>query len=134
MPTVLGIDVGEKKIGLAVGRSDSGWTFTRPALLVHDWEQAWPALKKIIADETIDTVLVGLPIELDGQAGGQAARVREFIAALQTQTSLPIIARDERHTSQAVQREQAGQRLGRGVEDSLAAQLLVESYLQESSR
>lgn len=131
MATILGIDVGEKKIGLALGRTDDGWAFTRPALLVEHWDEAWPMLKDIVVSESVDTVIVGLPLEHDGQAGMQAARVREFIVQLGQQIAIPIVERDERHTTQAVQKEQAGQKLSRGQEDSLAAQLLVESYLQE---
>lgn len=131
MAVVLGVDVGEKKIGLALGRSADGWAFTRPALLVATWDQVWPALKDIIAAESVDLVVVGLPLDHDGQAGLQASRVRDFITQLRQQVTVPIVERDERNTTAAVNKEQAGQKLTRGQEDSLAAQLLVESYLEE---
>lgn len=134
MKTVLGIDVGEKKIGLALGRqsSEGSWSFVRPALLVSDWAEAWPAIRRFVADEGVTEIIVGLPLTADGQTGPQAQRTREFIATLRSQVTVPILERDERQTSQAVQHEQADRPLSRGQEDSLAAQLLVESYLQEA--
>lgn len=135
MATVLGIDVGEKKIGVALGKSEGGWAFTRPALLVQDWTEVWPVIQSLIEAEGVMVVVVGLPLDQDGQVGPQAERTRQFIADLKRHISVPIVERDERTTSQAVQREQgqAGQKLHRGEEDSLAAQLLVESYLQEKT-
>lgn len=131
MAVILGIDVGEKKIGLALGRTDDGWVFARPPLLIQHWGEAWPVIQKMLVDENVDRIVVGLPFAGDGQIGPQAQRTREFIAGLKHQVMLPIIEHDERHTTAAVQREQAGRSLRRGQEDSLAAQLLVESYLQE---
>lgn len=131
MASVLGIDVGEKKIGLAIGRHHDGWAFARPALLVNSWDEVWPELQKIMTTEKIDLVLVGLPLTTTGEVGPQANRIREFILQLKQHTTLPIIERDERHSSQAVQKEHLGRQLKRGEEDSLAAQLLVESYLME---
>ena len=133
MPAVLGIDVGEKKIGLAIGQTDMGWAFARPALLVETWDQVWPAIKELVTKESITTIVVGLPLDADGSVGLQAKRTKEFIASLKQQVEIPILERDERLTTQAVQREQqaAGQKLERGDDDSLAAQLLTESYLSE---
>jgi RNase H-fold protein (predicted Holliday junction resolvase) len=71
----------------------------------------------------------------DGTVGPQAEEVANFQQKLAARTSLPIDRRDERWTSTAVQREQqqAGRVLARGEEDSLAAQLLLESYINERS-
>lgn len=130
---ILAIDVGERKVGLAVGDTDTKMAFTRPALLVESWDDVWEPIRKLIKVETIDQALVGWPINADGTTGSQAERVDEFIRLFSKQTALPVVKRDERHTSQAVQREQqaAGMSLQRGQEDSLAAQLLLESYLTE---
>ncbi len=135
MAKVLALDVGERKIGVAVGQTDQAFAFARPALLVENWEQAWQPLKKIVADEGIERVILGLPLQTDGRLGPQAARVREFGQHLAQTISQPIEYRDERLTTQAVQREQqaAGMHLTRGQEDSLAAQLLLESYLTEQA-
>lgn len=132
---IIALDVGDKKIGLAIGDTSTRMAFTRPALLVQSWSDIWEPLQKLVTNETIELIVIGWPFNIDGSIGSQAGRVEEFIQALTEQTSVPIIKRDERHTSQAVQREQqsASRKLARGEEDSLAAQLLLESYLSEKS-
>lgn len=132
---ILAIDVGDKKIGLAIGDAETRMAFTRPALLVADWHEAWPQLQKLVGDERIDRILVGWPLNDNGSLGSQTQRVQEFIDQLGSLTSVPIIKRDERQTSIAVQREQraSDRKLRRGEEDSLAAQLLLETYLTESA-
>ncbi len=134
MANVLAIDVGDRKIGLAIGDQASGFAFVRPALLVSDWAEAWPLLVQLIAQEAVSAVVVGIPLNTDASAGPQAGRVREFIRELGSRVPVPILERNEHSTSQAVQREQQthDRALKRGEEDSLAAQLLLESYFQET--
>lgn len=134
MTVVLGLDVGEKKIGVAIGDTTTRLAFPRPALLVDDWSSVWKPLLTLIQENQVEQILVGLPLDTDGEEGGQAARTREFIEELRLRISQDIVVRDERFSSQAVQREQrdAGRILSRGQEDSLAAQLVLESYLQET--
>jgi putative Holliday junction resolvase len=133
MANILGIDVGDAKVGLAIGDSVSKFAFVRPALLVKDWSAVWTPLLEIISTDRVTTIVVGWPINTDGSTGPQTERVADFIDQLSKQTSITIIRRDERFSSQAVRAEQRGQKLARGAEDSLAAQLLVESYLQETA-
>ena len=92
-------------------------------------------LHGLAATEAIVTIIVGWPLNTSGSVGAQAERVNQFIQLATQHLGLPILKRDERHTSQAVQREQsmAQRKLPRGAEDSLVAQLLVESYLTEIS-
>lgn len=127
---ILAIDVGEKKIGLAVGETTTGMAFARPACLVSSWSEAWPVLIQLVTSEQAERIVVGWPLNYDGTVGPQALRVEEFIATLSQHTKLPIDKQDERGTSQAVQREHVGRQLPRGAEDSLAAQMILESYLQ----
>ncbi len=132
MINVLGLDVGEKKIGVAVGNTDNDFAWPRPAMLVDDWSEAWGQIERLVKDERITIIVLGWPLNTDGRAGPQTAVVEDFTAQLERHISIPIIRLDERLTTQAVQREQRqhGRRLARGREDSLAAQLLVETYLQ----
>lgn len=132
MAKILGLDLGEKKIGLAIGDTDHGFAFARPALLVDRWADAWPVLQRLIADETIATIVLGWPASTDGTPSAQTKRAAEFRTELTTHVDIPIVTHDERFTTQAVQREQAqaSRTLDRGMEDSLAAQLILESYLQ----
>ena len=132
---ILAIDVGDKKIGLAIGDTETRMAFIRPALLVNDWLEAWPQLLALLQQEQIAIIVVGWPLNTDGTPGSQTDRVQQFIDQLETRTTIPLLKRDERQTSVAVQREQqaVGRQLPRGAEDSLAAQLLLETYLTEIS-
>lgn len=129
MSNVLGIDAGEKKIGLALGQTETRLAFPRPPILVNAWIEAWPSLQDLVEREAITTIVVGWPVNADGSLGVQTDAVEQFIIELQRHVSVPIVRYDERLTTQAVQREHRGRRLSRGQEDSLAAQLLLESYL-----
>ncbi len=133
MAAVLAIDVGDKKIGLAVGDTETRMAFARPPLLVETWDEAWAPLHELLQHDRITSIVVGWPMNTDGTAGPQTERVQQFVDHLQQIVSIPVQKRDERMSSQAVQREQqqAGQKLTRGQEDSLAAQLLLESFLNE---
>lgn len=132
MATLLALDVGERKIGVAVGDTATRFAFPRAAILVQDWEECWEPLSALLKELNVSQIIVGLPLNDDGSVGAQADRIRAFIAEAEQRFGLPVIGRDERHSSVAVQREQraAGQTMARGEEDSLAAQLILESYLQ----
>lgn len=135
MANVLAIDAGEKKIGIAVGDTILRMGFARPALEVNDWSEAWPKIQHMIAEERIDRVVVGLPKNTDNTIGPQGLRAKEFAQALGQHIELTVELRDERYSTQAVIREQqaAGRKLKRGEDDSLAAQLILESYLAEEA-
>lgn len=132
MANILGLDIGERKIGVAVADRATGFAFTRPALLVQSIDEIWPLLGAIITQDEIAEIVIGIPLNEDQTAGPQADRVRAIARDLR-QFHLPIHERNEYQTSVAVQREQRsiGRSLQRGEEDSLAAQLLLEAFLQE---
>lgn len=132
---ILAIDAGDKKIGLAIGDTATRMAFARPALLVDSWADVWRPLTALLRDENIEQVIIGWPLNADASRGAQSGRIQEFIEQLKKHSTVPVIKRDERHTSAAVQREQqtVGRRLKRGQEDSLAAQLLLETYFMENN-
>lgn len=134
MAKIIGLDVGAKRIGVAIGDTDLGLVFTRPAIIVQSTDQTWATIEKLITSESIETIIIGWPLSLSGAIGPQAKRTQIFINELTKHVQIPVIKRDERLTTVAVEREQAtvNRRLPSGAVDSLAAQLLVEQYLQEA--
>lgn len=134
MSNVLGLDIGERKVGVAVGNRATGFAFARPALLVQQIDDIWPMIAAIITQDEIVEIIVGLPVNDDQTVGPQAERVRTIAKALE-RFKLPVRLRSEHSTSQAVQREQRAhdRKLKRGEEDSLVAQLLLESYFHETT-
>ncbi|MEA2608270.1 MAG: putative pre6S rRNA nuclease [Chloroflexota bacterium] len=100
MSRLLGIDLGERRIGLALAEGDGSGA--QPFATIR--RSASPdadavALRAIIAAHDVAELIVGLPLEASGADGPQAALTRRWVAAMETRLSLPIAFRDERLTS-----------------------------------
>jgi putative holliday junction resolvase len=97
---LLGVDLGEKRIGLAVADRDGGravplTTLARAASPEGDAQ----ALTRVAADQRADELVVGLPLHANGDEGTQAATTRAWAAAVGPILGLPVTFRDERLTS-----------------------------------
>jgi putative Holliday junction resolvase len=129
---VIGLDHGSRRIGVAVGSEETGQAFPRPAMLrrsvVRDLEQ----IAALAGAEGTTRVVLGLPRNMDGSEGPQAAAARAFGARL-TAIGLEVEFSDERLTSwQAGDRlAAAGRRPERrtGEKDSAAACLILQEWL-----
>ena len=103
MTRLLGIDLGERRIGLAlaeVGEMDGSparplATIRRGASLDADAA----ALRAVIDVDGVDELVVGLPLEASGSDGPQAILTRRWAAAMEERLGLPVTFRDERLTS-----------------------------------
>lgn len=100
MTRLLGIDLGTRRIGLAIadegdfrGRPLS--TMPRHRSLAADAE----ALARVVASNGIDELIVGLPLDMAGTEGAKAVEAREWALAVAQQTGLPVRLRDERLSS-----------------------------------
>ena len=107
MTRLLGLDLGERRIGVAVadedGRASPLTTLRRAATVEADAA----AVERIVAEQRVGEVIVGLPLDVSGGEGGQAAITRAWVDAVRPHVSVPIGYRDERLTSHL-----AEQRLG----------------------
>ena len=134
----LGIDFGERRIGIAI--SDPGGTFALPltALARRDDESAVAAIAELARSEEVDRIVVGEPLRSDGSAGPAAKRARGFARKLQAATGLAVETIDEALTSREADRRlaeagvPAAKRAGR--RDALAAQLLLQEALDRGPR
>lgn len=129
----MGLDIGEKRIGVAV--SDPDGRVATP-LTVIDARRAvsdGAELRRIAEDYEVGELVVGLPLSLDGTEGPQAARVRAAAGKLARNLPLPITFEDERFTSAEAERKMreagASTRDQRGSVDMVAAAILLQSYL-----
>jgi len=128
---LIGLDHGSKRIGVAIGDTVTGMAFARPALRRQNTATDIEAIARIARDEEAETVVMGLPRNMDGTEGVQAAAARKFGERLAA-AGLAVDLEDERLTSwQAL--EQMGPRRGRdrrsGELDSAAARLILQEYL-----
>ena len=95
----LALDYGEKRLGLAI--SDVTRTIARPyrTLSAQSLKQIINELRKIIEQENIEKIIVGLPRTLKGTDSRQTEVVREFVQELQQRLTIPIVMEDERLTT-----------------------------------
>jgi putative Holliday junction resolvase len=134
---VLCLDIGEKRVGLAVGDTAAKIAFPVGTLAADDVFARGPAFRRALEDHEPDLLLIGLPLSLSGKENQQAQRVRELAEQLAEQTGLPLVYQDERLSSAEAQRalREAGctQREMRGKIDALAASLVLRAYLEAAS-
>lgn len=134
---VLGLDIGEKRVGVAV--SDTTRRVATPAACLDAGalRRDGRALVRIIDDYEVGRVVIGLPLSLDGTEGPQALRVRRFVEALSPFLGVPVEFVDERYTSTEAGRRmrEAGvsERAQRGSKDMVAAAILLQAYLDRNA-
>lgn len=100
---VLGIDYGSKRMGLAV--SDLSCTIPTPYKILYRREISadMTELRKIMAEKEIGAVVMGLPLQMNGEEGEIAAEVRKFAAILEENFKFPVLLWDERLSSSAME-------------------------------
>jgi putative Holliday junction resolvase len=132
MSAVVGLDHGSRRIGIAVGSEETGQAFARPALHRRAAIADLDRIEALARAEGASTVVVGLPRNMDGSEGSQAAAARAFGAELSAR-GLAVVFVDERLTSwEAGERLSAEGRRPRrasGQKDSAAARLILQEYL-----
>jgi putative Holliday junction resolvase len=105
---LLGIDLGERRVGLAVADDDGSAARAHATLRrSRDIEADAAALRAVVTALGIDELVVGLPLDASGAAGAQAVLTRDWAVAVAARLGLPLSMRDERLTSHL-----AEQRLG----------------------
>jgi len=129
---LMGLDHGERRIGIAVGDTQVGMAFARPALRRSGDAADIARLGDLARAEGTTRIVVGLPRNMDGSEGTQAARARRFGEGLAA-SGLEVVYVDERLTSWQAREElaAAGRYPGResGELDSAAARLILQEYL-----
>ena len=137
---MLGVDYGEARIGLAV--SDPTGTIASPIEAIKAIGPGDPeSVARIAAEREASTIVVGLPLSLDGTHGPAARKVNAFCNRLRKITGLPVVAWDERMTTLEAQSllRAAGHSpsKARGAErgkiDSAAAAIILNAYMQSLS-
>ena len=139
----LGIDVGERRVGLAV--SDPTGTLARPlaTLTVADERDAldrvMETVGRLVAEsDGLATIVVGLPTRLDGSSSAVTARVAAFVDALRRRTTLPVATEDERLSSREAESRLAARepdwRKRKAKLDAAAAAVILQDYLDRLSR
>jgi putative Holliday junction resolvase len=128
---LVAFDHGTRRIGVAVADSEAGIAFARPALRGRAARDPAAPLA-LVRSEAAETVVVGLPRNMDGTEGPQAAAARSFGAVLEA-AGVAVVFVDERLSSWEAgqQLKEAGRQASRasGELDSAAARLILQDYL-----
>ncbi|CUA87936.1 Holliday junction resolvase RuvX [Pseudidiomarina woesei] len=136
MSQIIGFDFGTHSIGVAVGQSLTGTASPLPALKAKDGQPNWDLVAKLFAEWQPDTVVVGLPLNMDGTEQPLTNLARKFANRLHGRFGVQVILQDERLTTVAAKEDLFSRggykQLQKGKVDSAAAQLIVEDYLSQS--
>lgn len=124
----MGIDYGARRVGIAVGDMEQGIAFPQTTVEVESEADAVRAVKKIIREEKIETVVVGLPRAANGTDTEQTRMTRAFIKKLAVETAVPIKTEDELLTSHMARSSGAKD----GHVDATSAALILQSYLDRT--
>jgi len=100
---LLGIDLGDRRIGVASGDTASGAVKPLLTLRRSTPEQDAEAISRICAERRADAVVVGLPLHMDGSESDQSERTRAWVETVAPSLGLPVTFRDERLSSQSAE-------------------------------
>ncbi|MCK9519775.1 MAG: Holliday junction resolvase RuvX [Dehalococcoidia bacterium] len=126
---LLALDPGERRTGVAI--SDELGLFAHPrAALIRGRRDLVDEVLRIVEEEGIDEVVVGLPLSMSGRESEQTRRAREFTARLRSRLSIPVTEWDERLSSVQAARTVTGrERRSSGQLDSAAAAVILQAVL-----
>ena len=134
---ILSIDYGDRRIGLAVSDPLGITAQGLDTLVVNSRKDAMRRIFQVIATWEATTILLGMPLNMDGTRGQRAEEVVVLAERLRSDTGLPVILWDERLTSQAAIRtlHRLGVKLkGRKRDvDRIAATMMLQEYLESVS-
>lgn len=135
---ILGLDLGIKSLGVAI--TDKSNTLVRPYKVIkfqsEDYEYALNEVKKIVEEEGVDKVVLGLPKNMDGSIGFAGERSLNFQKMLEN-AHIKVILEDERLTTKSaeniIHENNENIKNTKSKIDAIAASIILESYLRRCS-
>jgi putative Holliday junction resolvase len=127
----LAIDHGLRRTGLAL--CDPQETIASPYRVLEGKDSLCERIARIVQSESVEAVVVGLPLNMNGTEGPQAKAVRRFASELASRVKVPILFQDERLTSFAAQEKLADVDMTAGRKrrhlDAMAAAEILQAFL-----
>ncbi len=138
--TVVGLDFGERRIGVAV--SDARGLTAQPARAIERSATGGLAedigrIREIVEARKAERIVVGLPLNMDGSAGPAARRARRFANRLARETGVEVVLQDERLSTTEAERsllladESRARR--RELRDAVSAAIVLQAYLDSQA-
>lgn len=135
---VLGLDPGTKTIGVAVSDELHLAAHGLPSISARPAAKAVEAVKSLVTRYTVELIVVGLPINMDGTLGPSAEAAREFARRLEAVLPGGVRLVDERLTTVQAERTLIDADVSRarrkGLRDQLAAVLILQNHLDQQGR
>ncbi len=134
----LGVDPGKKRIGLAI--SDPGGTIATPLKILQrqSLQQVLRDVASLCRQEEVGTIVVGLPLNMDGTRGPAAQDAEQLASHLAQATGLAVQLWDERLSSVSAERSMLDADLSRSMRrrriDKVAAQIILQGFLDARGR
>ena len=132
MKKALGIDLGEARVGVAVS-DDLGMLAHPLETIAVKTSDVKKRILALAAERGAQTIIVGMPRNMDGTYGPAATKAKEFIEALRSSTEIKVIGWAERLTTVSAQRSlhEAGKntKKQRPIIDQVAAQIILQGWL-----
>lgn len=129
----LGLDVGDRRIGVAVSDETATLATGFATMRRVGPRKDVKAVASLVREHGVGEVIVGLPRRLDGSVGIQAQKVLDFMDDLRAALGVPVVAWDERFTSviaqQALVEADVSRRDRKAVIDKVSAILILQNYL-----
>lgn len=137
---IIGFDFGLKRIGTATGNTRTGTSQALSVLPAKNGTPQWTEVARLIAQWLPSTLVVGIPVGRDGGENAMTARIRKFGKLMRQRFALEVVFVDERLTTASAdtllrQTTAAGKSLNQRrlkFRDSLAAELIVQTYLEDN--
>ena len=130
---LLGLDIGEARIGVAASDPSGVLASARTVLARKPEDAALQAILRLVEEEEAQGVVVGLPRSLSGELHGQAILVQAFAERLRKLLSIPLYFWDERFSTVTAEREMraagASRERRRSMLDAVAAAIILQHYL-----
>ncbi len=131
MGRLLGIDHGDVRIGIAL--SDETAFLASPLTTVRNGKGAIGEIVALVVEYAVETIVIGLPRNMDGSYGPATEKVRAFAEKLKAQTDVPVAEWDERLSTVSAHNDlrEAGLdgRKRKDVVDKVAARIILQNYL-----
>ena len=131
---ILGLDIGEKRIGVAL--SDPEGIIAIPLTQINRKEEEADlgAILNLVRQNEVGCIVIGMPYSLDGRVGKQAEQVKDFVQKLSRDIKLPVETWDERLSTVAAEkrmREAGLKQRGKEGIDAMAAAFILQGYLDK---
>lgn len=130
---LLGLDAGDRKIGVAITNSMVAVVSPLKVINRSTLAEDIKVLLKLVNDERINGLVIGLPLSMDGQLNDQSKKVMRLAEKFSESSDIPIIMEDERMTTKLANSMLAQGGLKRkqraALDDQVSAQIILESFM-----